>query len=84
MPSKKPPVERFREFAAAVSPPPTSLLAIAHVPRVSLEAQRTARLMVGDLDADTGRVSRIAASLDRLVQLNEAAASGKQRRGSGR
>ena len=84
MPSKKNPVERFRDFAAAVSPPPTSLLATAHVPPVSSEAQRAAQLMVGDLAADAGRVNRIAASLDRLVQLNEATGSGKQRRGSGR
>jgi hypothetical protein len=84
MPSKKTPAERFREFAAKVSPPPTSLLACAHVPTVSAEAQQTARLMLGDLGADADRVDRIAASLDRLVKLNEAAASGKQRRGSGR
>ena len=84
MPSKKNPAERFREFAAKVSPPPTSLLACAHVPAISAEARQTARLMLGDLGTDAGRIDRIAASLDRLVQLNETATSGKQRRGSGR
>lgn len=31
---KKPPADRFREFAVRVPPPPTSLLATAHVPDV--------------------------------------------------
>ena len=84
MPTKKTPAQRLREFASKVTVPPTSLLACAHFPRVSLEAQQAARLMLGDLGTDAGRIDRVAASLDRLVKLNEAATSGKQRRGSGR
>ena len=83
MPSKKTPAERFREFAATVPPLPTSLLATGHTP-TSAQARRAAQLMVGGLEADKGRVDRIAASLDRLVELNQdqASTSGKQRRGS--
>jgi len=84
MPSKKTPAERFREFAAKVPPPPTSLLATAHPPTVSPEARRAAELMVGGLDADNERIVRIAANLDRLVQLSKRQSSspGRRRRGS--
>ncbi|MBP6840026.1 MAG: hypothetical protein KBG28_13120 [Kofleriaceae bacterium] len=83
MTSKKTPQERFREFAAAMPALPTSLMATAHLPS-SPAARRAARLMVGDLSSDEGRVARIATSLDRLVQLNQrqATSTGKQRRGS--
>jgi hypothetical protein len=84
MPSKKNPAERFRELAAAMPEWPTSLLATAHVPAVSAQARKAAQLMVGALGADRQRVDRVAASLDRLVELNQASASGKQNRGSGR
>lgn len=85
MASKKSPQERFREFAAGVPPLPTSLMASAHSPTTSPAARTAARLMVGDLRSDEGRIVRIATNLDRLVQLNQSqTSSGKQRRGSGK
>jgi hypothetical protein len=82
MASKKTPQDRFREFAAKVPRLPTSLLATAHAP-TSPAAQRAARLMVGDLSSDDGRIDRIAANLDRLVELNRREASSSMlRRGA--
>lgn len=87
MTSKKTPADRFREFAATVPPFPTSLLAAAHAPAVSPEARQVAQLMVGGLEADDDRVTRIAANLDRLVLLSKApmarsSRAGKRRRAS--
>jgi hypothetical protein len=84
MTTKKTPTDRFRELAARVPPPPTSLLATAHMPAVSPEARKAAQLMVGGLDANNERIIRIAANLDRLVELNKKQASirGRRRRGS--
>lgn len=83
MASKKSPQDRFREFAAGVPVSPTSLMATAQAP-ASPAATQAARLMVGDLSSDEGRVGRIATSLDRLVELNQAMSPAKQRRGSGK
>jgi hypothetical protein len=82
---KKSPQDRFREFAAGVPALPTSLMATAHAP-TSPAARQAARLMVGDLSSDEGRIVRIATNLDRLVELNQgqATSAGKQRRGSGK
>ena len=83
MTSKKNPQDRFREFAAGMPAMPTSLMATAHAPS-SPAARQAARLMVGDLASDEGRIVRIASNLDRLVELNQGqtSSSGKQRRGS--
>jgi hypothetical protein len=83
MTSKKNPQDRFREFAAGVPALPTSLMATAHAP-TSQAARKVARLMVGDLSSDEGRIARIATNLDRLVELNQGQTSSsvKQRRGS--
>lgn len=84
MASKKNPQERFREFAAHVPPLPTSLLATASAPLPASPAtRRAAKLMVGDLASEDGRVDRIAANLERLIELNQRQTA-KQRRGSGR
>lgn len=82
----KSPAKRFQELAAKVSAPSTGLLATSHVPAASAATRHAARLMVGGLDADDGRITRIAASLSRLVELNQPSVSvaGKQRRGPGR
>lgn len=84
MASKKTQVKRFRELAAALPVWPTSLLALAHVPTVSAQARTVAQQMVGGLGADKTRVDRIAANLDRLVELNQSSASSKQNRGTRR
>jgi hypothetical protein len=83
MPSKKTAADRFLEFAATVPPMPTSLLASAHSPVTSAEARRAARLMVGGLASDEGRIARIARNLDKLVEIKRArsAPPGSQRRG---
>ena len=78
--SKKSKHDAFLAFAEGLPPLPTSVMATAVPPRVLSPAVRhAAELMVGAVDS--GRVASVAANLDRLVQLGQAA-SRKRRAGT--
>jgi hypothetical protein len=70
--SKKPKRDAFLAFAEGLPPLPTSVMAAAEPPRAaSPDVRRAAELMVGAVDR--GRVARVAAHLDELVQLDQQA-----------
>ncbi len=73
----------FEELVRRVGPLPVTGLASAESPRVSAASVRAARTLVGGLPGGETRVARVAAKLDRLVELSRGAELPRKRTQNG-
>jgi hypothetical protein len=73
----------FEELVRRVGPLPGTGLASAESPPVSAASVRAARTLVGGLPSAESRVARVAAKLDRLVELSKSAEHPRKRTQNG-
>jgi hypothetical protein len=73
----------FEELVRRVGPLPVTGLASAESPPVSAASVRAARTLVGGLPGGETRVARVAAKLDRLVELSRGAEHPRKRTQNG-
>jgi hypothetical protein len=69
----------FEDFVQSVGALPTTGLASAESPPASAASVRAARTLVGGLPSGETRVARVAASLERLVELSKKAEQPRKR-----